>query len=88
MPGDPIETLATVEPFMHRLEATALSLRRFLPEVFARTLAPMDVATLAQVPRKTREKEAGAGRVATQADRVQQCTAQGTSGKVGGAHGR
>jgi len=48
----------------------------------------MDVATLAQVPRKTREKEAGAGGVTTQADRVQQCTAQGTSGKVGGAHGR
>ena len=48
----------------------------------------MDVATLAQVPRKTREKETGAGRVTTQADRVQQCTAQGTSGKVGGAHGR
>ena len=43
------------------------------------------LATLAQVPRKTREKEAGAGGVTTQADRVQQCTAQGSSGKVGGA---
>jgi len=48
----------------------------------------MDVATLSQVPRKTREKEAGGGGVTTQADRVQQCTAQGSSGKVGGAHGR
>jgi len=52
------------------------------------TSAPMDVATLSQVPRKTREKEAGGGGVTTQADRVQQCTAQGSSGKVGGAHGR
>jgi len=48
----------------------------------------MDVATLAQVPRKTREKEAGAGGVTTQTGRVQHCPAQGTSGKVGGAHGR
>jgi len=48
----------------------------------------MDVATLAQVPRKTREKEACPGRVTTQADGVQHCAAQGTSGKVGGAQGR
>jgi hypothetical protein len=48
----------------------------------------MGVATLAQVPRKTHEKEACAGGVTTQADGVQQCAAQGTSGKVGGAHGR
>ena len=46
------------------------------------------LATLAQVPRKPREKEAGADGVTTQADRVQQCAAQGTSGKVSGAHGR
>ena len=46
------------------------------------------LATLAQVPRKTREKEAGGGGVTTQADRMQQCTAQGSSGKGSGAHGR
>ena len=46
------------------------------------------VLPFAQVPRQTREKEAGAGGGTTQANRVQQCTAQGTSGKVGGAHGR
>jgi len=45
------------------------------------------LATLAQVPRKPREKEAGADGVTTQADRMQQCTAQGSPGKVFGVHG-
>jgi hypothetical protein len=34
MPGDPIEPLATVEPFMHPLEAIALSLWRFFTGSF------------------------------------------------------
>jgi hypothetical protein len=44
----------------------------FLRAVFSWTPAPMGalLAPLAQVPRKTREKEAGGGGVTTQADRV------------------
>ena len=45
-------------------------------------------ATLAQVSCETREKEAGGGGVTKQAGRVQQCTAQGRPGKVGGVHRR
>src|SRR5436190_1348992 len=37
------------------------------------------LATLAQVPRKPREKEAGADGVTTQADRVQLCAGVGNS---------
>jgi hypothetical protein len=56
---------------------------------FFRTSGPMGevLAPLAQVPRKTREKEVGGGGVTTQADRVQHCTAQGTPGKICGVHG-
>jgi hypothetical protein len=52
--------------------------------------APMGelLAPLAQVPRKPREKETGAGGVTTQADCVQQCTALGSPGKIGGTHAR
>src|ERR1051325_6783573 len=46
------------------------------------------LAPLAQVLRKPREKETGAGGVTTQADCVQQCTALGSPGKIGGTHER
>lgn len=46
------------------------------------------VLPFTKVPRQTHEKEAGGGGVTTQAGRMQQCTAQGSPGKVGGVHGR
>jgi hypothetical protein len=62
----------------------------FSAEFFLRIQAPMGTVVLpfAQVPRQTREKEAGAGGVTAQAGRMQQCTAQGSPGKAGGFHGR
>jgi len=41
-----------------------------------------------KVPRQPHEKEVGGGGVTTQAGHMQQCTAQGSPGKVGGVHGR
>src|SRR5689334_15674753 len=56
--------------------------------VFSRILVPTGtvVLPLTKVSRQTREEEAGGGGVTTQAGRMQECTAQRGSGKVGGVH--
>ena len=46
------------------------------------------VLPFTEVPRQTLEEEAGAGGVTAQADHMQPCPAQGSSGKFGGVPAR
>lgn len=73
-----------------QLFRTARSPAGISPEVSSGIQAPLGaaLAPFAQVSCQTREKVAGGGGVTTQAGGMQQGTAQGSPGEIGGVHGR
>jgi hypothetical protein len=82
--------IALLEVAVRNVSETSGRHANLSDEVFSWIQAPMGAMVLpfAKVPRQTLEEEAGAGGVTAQAGRMQQCTAQGSPGQVGGTHRR